>query len=78
MLVICMFCAQEAIQIVTFLIRILIDPHKIGYSLAADFFYILEANLFCFIMLYVNTPVSQSTDSTHRLRYRAAPDEPDA
>lgn len=73
-LVIFMFCVQEAVQIVTMLIRVFVGTDKIGYSLAADIFYILEANLFCFVMLYVNTPVSRSADSTHRLKYQAAED----
>ncbi|OHS95599.1 hypothetical protein TRFO_38284 [Tritrichomonas foetus] len=62
-IVIFLFFALEATQIITSLIRIFVNEKLIGTSLAADIFYILEANLVCFIMLYLDTPLSLSKDN---------------
>ena len=62
-----MFFVLEATQIATFLIRLFVNEKFIGLSLAADIFYINEANLFCFILLYLNTPLSLSDDNVKPL-----------
>lgn len=62
-----MFTILEITQISTFLIRIFINEKLIGTSLAADVFYINEANIFCLILLYLNTPLSLSDDNVKPL-----------
>lgn len=58
-----MFFILEITQITTFLIRLFVNEKFIGLSFAADIFYINEANLFCFVLLYLNTPLSLSDDN---------------
>ncbi|KAH0785933.1 hypothetical protein GPJ56_010194 [Histomonas meleagridis] len=60
------FCSLEATQIVAFFSRLFVGQEMVGVSMAADIFYILEANLVTFVLLYVDTPVSQAADGTNR------------
>ena len=51
MLFIC--CVMEAIQIITFLIRVFCSSQNIGLAVAADLFYVIEANLATIVLLLV-------------------------
>ena len=62
-----MFFILEASQLVTSMIRLFVNEKLIGTSLAADIFYILEANLFVAILLYLTTPLSRSKDNVKYL-----------
>lgn len=66
-LVILMFFIMEITQIITFFVRIFVNEIMIGTSLAADIFYINEANLICFILLYLDTPLHLSDENTQPL-----------
>ena len=44
-------CVMEAIQIITFLIRVFVSSQNIGLAVAADLFYVIEANLVTAVLL---------------------------
>ena len=46
-----MVCVGEAIPIITFLIRVFCSPKNIGLAVAADLFYVIEANLLAVFLL---------------------------
>ena len=46
-------CVMEAIQIITFLIRVFCSSQNIGLAVAADLFYVIEANLATIVLLLV-------------------------
>ena len=53
-----LFGSLEIINLAVFLTRFFVISSNIGSSSAIDFFYILEANLVCFFLAYLNTPIS--------------------
>lgn len=67
-LVIFMFCSLEAVQIAAVFIRCFISSSFLGASVAIDIFYIMEANLITFMILYVDTPVSRLSDASHEMK----------
>ena len=62
LLAILLFFSLEIINVAVFLTRMFISQSKVGFSAAIDLFYILEANLVCFLLNYLNTPISMSGD----------------
>jgi len=63
LIIVFMFLTLETIQVITFFIRVTVNPSNVGQSSSADLFYILEANLVSFFLVYLNTPIGQSSDS---------------